>query len=73
MTGNNDYTTGNLLDYLYHQNYYKLMGIDLSKQTHATIPYHFTGSLEKENIVKMLFLTENQEKNILNFNQFHFL
>ena len=47
MTGNNDYTTGNLLDYLYHQNYYKLMGIDLSKQTHATIPYQFTGSLEK--------------------------
>ena len=25
-----DYTTGNLLDYLYHQNYYKLIGIDLS-------------------------------------------
>ena len=73
MTGNNDYTTGNLLDYLYHQIYYKLMGIDLSKQTHTTIRYYFTGSLEKENVVKMLFLTENQEKNNLNFNQFHYL
>ena len=27
-----DYTTGNLLDYLYHQKYYKLIGIDLSRQ-----------------------------------------
>ena len=30
---NDDYTTGNLLDYLYHQNYYKLIGIDLSRKT----------------------------------------
>ena len=29
MSRNNDYRTGNLLDYLYHQNYYKL--IDSSK------------------------------------------
>ena len=27
MSRNDDYTTGNLLDYLYHQNYYKLIGI----------------------------------------------
>ena len=27
---NDDYTTGNLLDYLYHQVYYKLIAIDLS-------------------------------------------
>ena len=27
---NNDYTTGKLLDYLYDQKYYKLIGIDLS-------------------------------------------
>ena len=26
---NNDYTTGNLLNFLCHQNYYKLIGIDL--------------------------------------------
>ena len=30
MSKNDDYTTGNLLDYLYHQNYYKRIGIDLS-------------------------------------------
>ena len=29
---NDDYTTGNLLDYLYHKKYYKLIGIDLSRQ-----------------------------------------
>ena len=28
----------NLLDYLYHQNYYKLIGIDLLRQTNTTIP-----------------------------------
>ena len=32
MSRNNGYTAGNLLDYLYHQNCYKHIGIDLSKQ-----------------------------------------
>ena len=31
MSINDDYTTGNLLDYLYHQKYYKLIGINLSR------------------------------------------
>ena len=38
MSRNDDYTTGNLLDYLYHQKSYKLIGIDLSRQANATIP-----------------------------------
>ena len=29
---NNDYTTGNLLDYEHFSNHYKLIAIDLSKQ-----------------------------------------
>ena len=33
MSRNNDYTTENLLGYMYHQNYYKTNGIDLSQQT----------------------------------------
>ena len=33
MSRDDDYTTGNLSDYLYHQKYYKLIGIDLSRQT----------------------------------------
>ena len=38
MSRNDDYATGNLLCYLYHQNYYKLMGIDLSRQINTSIP-----------------------------------
>ena len=36
MSRNNDYTIGNVLDYSYHQNYYKLIGIDFSRQTNTT-------------------------------------
>ena len=38
MSRNNDYTTRNLLDYSYHQNYYKDVRIDLARQTYTTIP-----------------------------------
>ena len=37
MSRNDDYTTENLLDFLYHQNYYKLVGIDSSRKTHTSI------------------------------------
>ena len=49
MSRNNDYTTRNLLDYSYHQNYYKFIGIDLSKQTNTFIhqQINFTGKLEE--------------------------
>ena len=33
MSKNNDYTTVNLLDYAYFLNHYKLIAINLSKQT----------------------------------------
>ena len=33
MSKNNDYATGNLLDYEYFKDFYKLIAIDLSKQT----------------------------------------
>ena len=32
ISKNDEYTTGNLLDYDYFRNYYKLIAIDLSKQ-----------------------------------------
>ena len=32
ISRNNEYTTGNLLDYYYFKKYYKLIAIDLSKQ-----------------------------------------
>ena len=33
MSNNNDYTTGSLLDFPYFKKHYKLIAIDLSKQT----------------------------------------
>ena len=38
MIRNNDYTTGYLLDYAYFKENYKLIAIDLSKQTKLKDP-----------------------------------
>ena len=69
MSRNNDYTTKNLLDYLYHQNYYKLIGIDLSRQTNTSIPQqiNFRGKSEEYDGATMLFVSEKQKKTILIF------
>ena len=50
MSRNDDYTTGNLLDFLCHQKYYKLIDIVLRRQTDTSIPQqiNFTGKLEKD-------------------------
>ena len=50
MSRNNNYSTGNLLEYLYHQNCCKFIGIDfidLSRQTIMNIPLqiNFIGKL----------------------------
>ena len=65
----NDYTTENLLDYLYYQKYYKLIGIDLSRQTNMSIPQqiNFIGKLEEYDGGTMFFIAEKQQKTILNF------
>ena len=69
MSRNNDYTTGNLLEYLYHQKYYKLIDIDLSRQTNTSIPQqiNFKGKLDEDDGVTMFFFAEKQQKTILNF------
>ena len=69
MSINNDYTTGNLLDYSYNQNYYKPIAKDLSRQTYTTIPQHinFTGKLAEDGNATMFFVCEIQQKTILNF------
>ena len=69
MSRNDDYTTGNLLDNLDHQKYYKLIGIDLSRQTTTSIPQqiNFVGKLEEDDSATMFFITEKQQKAILNF------
>ena len=46
-SNNNDYTTGNLLDFAYFKKHYKLIAIDLSKQTKLKDPQQisFIGKL----------------------------
>ena len=67
MSNNNHYTTGNLLDFVY-----KLIAIDLSKQTKLEDPQqiNFTGKLENQDhgatIEKSL---KNQKKLLLIFNK----
>ena len=69
MSRNDDYTTRNLLDYLYYLNHYKLIGIDLSRQPNASIPQQidFTQKLEEDDGATMFFIAEKQQKTILNF------
>ena len=69
MSRNDDYTTGNLLDFSYHQNYCKCNGIDLSRQINMNIPQqiNFTRKLVEDDGAAMFFIAENQQKTILNF------
>ena len=50
MSNNNDYTTGNLLNYAYYMKHYRLIAIDLSKQTKLKDPQQisFIGKLLKK-------------------------
>ena len=50
-------TIGNLLDYLYHQKYYKLTGIDSSRKTNTTIPQqiNFTEKLEDDGAAEFFY------------------
>ena len=69
MLRNKNCTTQNLLDYLHHQRYCKIIGIDLSRETNTIIPeqINFEGKSEKEDVVTMFFITEKQQKTIQNF------
>ena len=57
VSNNNDYTTGNLLDFAYFKENYKLIAIDLSKQTKLKDP-------QQINFIRKL---ENQKKQLLIF------
>ena len=58
----------NLLDYLCHQKYYKLIDIDLFRHTNTSIPQQisFVEKLEEDGAT-MFFIAEKQKKTILNF------
>ena len=61
---NDNYTTGNLLDSLYDQKCYQLIGIDLSRQTNTAIPQQidFTGKKGEDDGATMFFVSEKQQK-----------
>ena len=64
MSRNDDYTTGNLLDYLYHEKYYKLIDVALLRQTNTSAlqQINFVGKLEEVVATTMLFINEKQQK-----------
>ena len=67
MSRNDDYTTGNLLNELSNQNCYKLIGIDLSRQTNPSNSQqiNFAEKLEEDDGAIMFFTTEKQQKTIV--------
>ena len=70
---NNEYTTGNLLDYDYFKKYYNLIAIDLSKQQilqeneDLIQQINFIGRLEEA--ANVFIIIEKKENTILEFSQ----
>ena len=66
MSRNGDHSAGNLLNFSYHQNYYKLIGIDLSRQIKTNIPQqiNFTGQLEEDDGATIFFIAKKQQKTV---------
>ena len=72
MSRNNDYTTGNLLDFAYFKENYRLIATDLSKQTKLKDPQqiNFIGKLENQaHGAIMFFIMEKSEETTFNFLQ----
>ena len=73
ISRNNEYTTGNVLDYDYFKKHYKLIAIDLSKQQvlqeneDLIQRINFIGRLE--NAANVFIIIEMKENTILEFSQ----
>ena len=73
ISRNNEYTTGNLLDYDYFKKYYKLITIDLSKEQvlqenkDLIQQINFIGKLEEA--ANVFIIIEKKENAILEFSQ----
>ena len=73
ISQNNDYPTGNLLDYEYFSKHYKLIAIDLSKQIELENPnlkqqINLNGKLEEDEAT-MFFIVEKSEETTFEFLQ----
>ena len=71
MSNNNDYTAGNLLNFAYFKENYRLIANDLSKQSKLNDPQqiNFTGELDKTNGATMFFIIEKSKETTFNFSQ----
>ena len=71
MSNNNEYTNGNLLDFAYFKRNYRLIAIDLSKQTELKDPQQirFIGNLSNRLGATMFFIIEKSEETTFNFLQ----
>ena len=72
MSNNNDYTTGNLLDFAYFKENYRLIATDLSKQTKLKDPQqiNFIRKLKNQaDGATMFFIIEKSEEANLKFLQ----
>ena len=70
MSRNNDCTTGNLLDFAYFKENYRLIAIDLSKQTKlkGSQEISFIGKLENQNNgATMFFIIEKSDETTFKF------
>ena len=71
ISNNNNYTTGNLLDFPYFKKHYKLIAIDLSKQTKLKEPQQINviGKRLKNTGATMFFIIEKSEEATFKFSQ----
>ena len=70
MSKNRDYTTGNLLDYEYFPNHYKLLAINLIKKLEnpdLKQQINFIGKLEEVNGETMFLIIEKSKETTFNF------
>ena len=72
IRNNNNYTTGNLLDFTYFKENYRLIAIYLYKQTKLKDPrqINFIGKLENQaHGATIFFIIEKSEETKFNFSQ----
>ena len=60
-----------ILDYAYYKKHYRIIAIDLSKQTKLKDPQqiNFIGKLSRNTGATMLFIIEKSEETTFNFSQ----
>ena len=71
ISNNNDYTTGNLLDFGYSKKNYRIIATDLSKQTKLkdTQQISFIAKLLRNTGATMFFIIEKSEETTFNISQ----